>query len=60
MPFNSIHFFRVVGYRYTYPQFLEKFRLPSDSANEALIESGIKQLTKQLENMERRYLEKSR
>ncbi|XP_013391146.1 glutathione S-transferase theta-1-like [Lingula anatina] len=50
---------RVVGYYYTYPQFLDRFRLPSDSANEALIEAGIKGMTKHLETLEKRYLQKS-
>ncbi|CAH1780469.1 unnamed protein product [Owenia fusiformis] len=51
---------RVVGYRYTYPQFLERFRLPSESANEALVESGIQSLTRHLETLEKRYLDKNK
>ncbi|XP_074645894.1 glutathione S-transferase theta-3-like [Tubulanus polymorphus] len=49
---------RIVGFRYTYPQFLDRYRLPSDAANEALVESGIRELSRLLEVLENRYLEK--
>ena len=52
--------FRAVGYNYIYPQFLEKYTLPSESANECLVESGLKLLSRHLEILEKKYLEKTR
>ena len=51
---------RVVGYGYTYPQFLQRYRLPSEEANDALVESSIRQLTRHLETLENGYLAKGR
>ncbi|KAL5021709.1 hypothetical protein ScPMuIL_000864 [Solemya velum] len=51
---------RAVGYSYIYPQFLEKYSLTPESANEALIESGLRQLSRHLEILETRYLEKNK
>lgn len=51
--------FRAVGHNYTYPQFLEQYALPSDKANEIIVESGLKLMSRQLEILEKRYLEKS-
>lgn len=51
---------RAVGYNYIYPQFLEKYTLPSESANECLVESGLKLLSRHLEILEKKYLEKTR
>ena len=48
----------MVGYRYTYPQFLERFRLSSAQADEVLVESGIRQISRHLEVLETRYLNK--
>ena len=53
-------YFRVTGYRYAYPQLLEKYRLQNDTANDVLVESGIRQLTKHLERLENKYLSKQR
>ena len=39
---------------------MERYRLSSEDANEALIESGIKQLTRHLETLEKGYLAKRR
>ncbi len=54
------YIYRAVGYSYAYPQFLERYKLPSDVANEALIEYGIRQLTRHLESIEKGYLSKRR
>ncbi|XP_060601873.1 glutathione S-transferase theta-3-like [Ruditapes philippinarum] len=50
---------RAVGHTYIYPQFLEQYALPSESANEVLVEFGLKLLSRQLEILEKKYLEKS-
>lgn len=50
---------RAVGHNYIYPQFLEQYILPSDKANDVLVEYGLKQLSRQLEILEKKYLEKS-
>ena len=50
------YYFRIVGYRCAYPQVFEEFQLQPEPANEALIETGIKQLSKHLERLEKRYL----
>ncbi|KAH3769055.1 glutathione S-transferase theta-3-like isoform X1 [Dreissena polymorpha] len=50
---------RAVGFNYIYPQFLDKYTLPDERANEALIEHGLKQLSHHLELLEMKYLEKS-
>ena len=44
---------------YAYPQFLDRYRLETESANECLIESGIQTLTSQLSKIEKRYLKRS-
>lgn len=51
---------RAVGYCYIYPQFLEKFALPNERANDVLIESGLKQLSRHLEILEKAYLSNSK
>lgn len=52
-------YFRVVGYNYIYPQFLEQYALPVEKSNEVLVESGLKQLGRHLELLEKKYLDKS-
>lgn len=56
---NWYIYFRAAGFSYIYPQFLEKYALPNDRANEALVESGLKQLSRHLEMLEKKYLDKS-
>lgn len=51
-------YYRVTGYMYVYPQFLVKYRLPNESANESLIENGIHLLTRQLNKLENEILTK--
>lgn len=51
---------RAVGHNYIYPQFLEQYTLSTEKANEALVEYGLKQLSRQLEILEKKYLEKSK
>lgn len=50
-------FCRIAGYMFAYPQFLNKYRLDTDSANECLIESGIQRLTDLLSKIERVHLD---
>lgn len=50
---------RVAGYMFAYPQFLDKYRLDSDVANEALVESGIQRLTYLLSKIESNYLSRT-
>jgi len=50
---------RIAGFMYAYPQFLDRYRLETESANECLIESGIQALTAQLSKIENRYLKRS-
>ena len=50
-----IHF-RVIGYSYIYPQFLDYYSLKTTESNECLIEHGLHQVTKILEVIENRYL----
>ena len=45
---------------YVYPQFLEQYRLPTETANQALIDSGIRFLTRHLEALEKGYLAKGK
>ncbi len=45
---------------YAYPQFLEKYRLPSDTANDVLVETGLRQLTQHLERLDKGYLCKNK
>lgn len=52
-------FFRAAGFNYIYPQFLEKYSLSNERANEALVESGLKTLSRHLEVLEKKYLAKS-
>ncbi|XP_046381062.2 glutathione S-transferase theta-1-like isoform X1 [Haliotis rufescens] len=49
---------RVVGYGYVYPQFLEKYALSGEEANEVLVEKGLHYITRHLEVLENRYLAK--
>lgn len=44
---------------YIYPQFFDKFRLETESANECLIESGIQLLTRQLSKIDTLHLASS-
>nr|WDE40204.1 glutathione S-transferase [Tegillarca granosa] len=55
---NELH--RSVGYSHIYPQFLEHYSLTPEDANEHLIENGLRQLTKHLEHIEKRYLSKNK
>ncbi|XP_067933376.1 uncharacterized protein [Watersipora subatra] len=47
---------RVAGYMFAYPQFLTKYRLDTDAANECLVECGIQRLTALLSKIENVYL----
>ena len=47
---------RSAGYDLAYPSCLDKYRLPSEAANEELIERGMRHLAKQLECLETGYL----
>ncbi|KAL3859128.1 hypothetical protein ACJMK2_009360 [Sinanodonta woodiana] len=51
---------RAVGFNYVYPQFLDKYALATADGNEALVEFGLKQVSRHLEILERRYLDKNR
>ncbi|XP_031561985.1 glutathione S-transferase theta-1-like [Actinia tenebrosa] len=53
----SLH--RVLGYRYVYPHFLEKYHLKTHDDTEIMVEKAAEQLTKHLEVMENFYLKKS-
>lgn len=52
--------FRSVGYLYVFPQFLEGYSFSPESANEVVVEKGLRQVTTHLEILENNYLEKSR
>jgi len=47
---------RCVGYNYVYPQFLERYALPSHDHTEALVEHSLQRVTSLLETLEKRYL----
>nr|XP_022343057.1 glutathione S-transferase theta-1-like [Crassostrea virginica] len=51
---------RSVGYLYVFPQFLEGYSFSPESANEVVVEKGLRQVTTHLEILENNYLEKSR
>lgn len=51
---------RSVGYTYVFPQFLESYSFSPESANEVVIEKGLRQVTTHLEILENKYLEKSK
>ena len=47
---------RCVGYMYAYPQVLDRYRLPNDTANETMIQTGIKEISRHLEKIDSGYL----
>ncbi|KAK7464000.1 hypothetical protein BaRGS_00037998 [Batillaria attramentaria] len=47
---------RAVGYKYVYPQFLEKYALPDHDHNEGMMEHGLRDVIRHLETLEQRYL----
>ncbi|KAK7114588.1 hypothetical protein V1264_000627 [Littorina saxatilis] len=47
---------RAIGFKYIYPQFLEKYALPDHDHNEAMTEHALGDVTKHLETLEKRYL----
>lgn len=46
-----------LGYKYVYPQLLERFHLPNDAATEELVERGLAQTSELLEVIENFYLQ---
>lgn len=44
---------------FAYPQFLNKYHLETEAANEELVECGIQQLTNHISKIESKYLAKS-
>lgn len=53
-------YYRAIGYNYIYPQFLEKYTLSPEEANEALVESGLRQVSKHIEIIEKKYFKSSK
>ncbi|ESO82235.1 hypothetical protein LOTGIDRAFT_170146 [Lottia gigantea] len=51
---------RVIGHEYIYPQFLEKYAIPSERLNNAMVEYGLKHVSQKLEIIENRYLKKNK
>ncbi|XP_062602323.1 glutathione S-transferase theta-1-like [Saccostrea cucullata] len=51
---------RSVGYTHVFPQFLESYSFSPESANEAVVEKGLRQVTTHLEILENNYLMKSK
>ncbi|XP_050398125.1 glutathione S-transferase theta-1 [Patella vulgata] len=51
---------RVIGYGYIYPQFLEKYAVPSEHLNDAIVDKGLRHVTQKLEILEGRYLSKNK
>ncbi|KAL8623419.1 hypothetical protein ACOMHN_037954 [Nucella lapillus] len=47
---------RAVGFGYIYPQFLDKYALPDNDHNEAMMEHALRDVTHHLEVLEQRYL----
>lgn len=56
--FGELH--RAVGYNYIYPQFLEKYALSPEDANESMVEQGLRQVSKHLEIIEKKYFKSSK
>ncbi|KXJ08586.1 uncharacterized protein LOC110248574 [Exaiptasia diaphana] len=50
---------RVLGYKYIYPHFLEKYHLKTHDDTETMVEKGAEDVTKHLELMENFYLKKN-
>lgn len=49
--------FSALGYKYVYPQLLERFHLPNDADTEELVERGLAQTSELLEVIENFYLQ---
>lgn len=55
--FSMFFLFSALGYKYVYPQLLERFHLPNDADTEELVERGLAQTSELLEVIENFYLQ---